>query len=53
MKMCVILFGSGVQSNLFLDRKLLTAEFASEFIALEDPSNLKSGFLLLERRNRQ
>lgn len=47
-KINVILFGSGVQSNLFLNRKVLTAEFASELIALDEPSNLKSGFFLLE-----
>lgn len=53
MKMCVILFGSGVQSSLFLERKVFTVEFASEFIALDDPSNLKRGFFLLERRSEQ
>lgn len=45
--MYVILFGSGVQSNLFLKRNVVTAKFASEFIALDDPSNLKRGFFLL------
>lgn len=53
MKMYVILLGSGVQSSLFLNRKVLTAELASEFIALDDPSNLKRGFFLLKRKNKQ
>lgn len=47
--MYVILFGSGVHNSLLLKRNVLTAELASEFIALNDPSNLKRGFFLLKQ----